>query len=302
MALSGASVKQCFFTSIIISKQLYYPYNHIMQRKGQTMFTCEKLKEKIISIVDSTGVRAFLIEGMEKAVLIDTCCGIGNLKELVDSLTPLPLSVLCTHGHVDHAGGAYGFERVYLNKADWELVKEHTTIEKRSSFVDPEGTKFSREVYVPQRNGDYLELKDGQIFDLGGITIESIAVKGHTQGMTCFLIKEHRTLILGDACNPFTFMFLDESSDLRTLIRSLNHLLERQDEFDTVWLSHGDADCPKSVITDVIEVCDDIFARRDDAIPFESLGRQGFIAKVQNDKGQRADGKVGNVVYGLNKI
>lgn len=266
------------------------------------MFTCEKLRQNITSIVDATGVRAFLIEGADAAVLIDTCCGVGNLKELVESMTSLPISVLCTHGHVDHASGTYGFEKVYLNEADWELVKEHTTYEKRSGFIDPDGTRFTREDYVPQRDGNYLNVTDGQIFDLGGTTIESIAVKGHTQGMTCFLVKEHRALILGDACNPFTFMFLDESSDLKTLMSSLNRLLERSDDFDTVWISHGEADCPKTVITDVLEVCEEILNRTDDAIPFESLGRQGFIAKRQNDKGQRADGKVGNVVYGLNKI
>lgn len=266
------------------------------------MFTCEKLRDNITSIVDPTGVRAFLIEGTEKAVLVDTCCGVGNLKELVEGMTSLPLAVLCTHGHVDHASGTYGFEEVYLHEADWELVKEHTTYEKRSGFIDPDGTRFAKEDYVPQRNGNYRKLENGQIFDLGGTTVESIAVKGHTQGMTCFLIKEHRTLILGDACNPFTFMFLDESSDIRTLMRSLNALLERENEFDTVWISHGDVGFPKSGITDVLDVCEDILARRDDMIPFESLGRQGFIAKRQNEQGSRADGKVGNVVYGLNKL
>lgn len=266
------------------------------------MFTCEKLRDNITSIVDPTGVRAFLIEGTKKAALIDTCCGVGNLQELVKRMTSLPILVLCTHGHVDHASGTYGFEEVYLNEADWELVKSHTTYECRRSFVDPEGTKFSADDYVPQRDGNYLNLTDGQLFDLGGITLEAISVPGHTHGSMTFLIKEQRTLISSDACNPFTFMFLDESTSLRTLVQSLNRLLERESEFDTVWISHGDVDFPKSGITDVLEVCDEIFARRDDMIPFESLGRQGFIAKRQNDQGVRADGKDGNVVYGLSKL
>ncbi len=266
------------------------------------MFTCEKLRENITSILDPTGVRAFLVEGTDSAVLVDTCCGVGNLKELVEGLTSLPLKVLCTHGHVDHASGTYGFEEVYLNEADWELVKNHTTYERRSTFIDPDGTRFTRADYVPQRDGGYLPLADGQTFDLGGTTIETIAVPGHTHGSMTFLLKEQRILILSDACNPFTFMFLDESTSLKTLVNNLNNLLKREDDFDTVWVSHGEAKVPKSVITDVLEVCEDIFARRDDAIPFESLGRHGFIAKRQNDQGSRADGKVGNVVYGLNKL
>lgn len=266
------------------------------------MFTCETLRENVTSIVDPTGVRAFLITGTKCAALVDTCCGVGNLKEFVEGLTDLPLIVLCTHGHVDHASGTYGFDKVYLNEQDWELVKEHTTYEKRSGFIDPDGTRFQKEDYVPQRMGGYRNVCHGDIFDLGDTTIESIAVKGHTQGMTCFLLKEHKALILGDACNPFTFMFLDESSDLRTLMKSLNDLWARREEFDTVWISHGDAQVPRTVITDVLEVCDEILERKDDAIPFESLGRHGFIAKRQNSQGQRADGKVGNVVYGIKKL
>ncbi len=42
------------------------------------MFTCEKLRDNITSIVDPTDVRAFLIEGTDRAVLIDTCCGVGH--------------------------------------------------------------------------------------------------------------------------------------------------------------------------------------------------------------------------------
>lgn len=265
------------------------------------MFTCEKIRKQITSIVDPTGVRAFLIEGAHRAALIDTCCGVGNLKALVESMTSLPLIVLCTHGHIDHAGGAYGFKDVYLHEADWELVKRHTTIEYRQSFIDPEGTLYPLEAYVPQRDGNYHKLEAGQIFDLGGIAIESLAVTGHTHGMICFLIKEYRALILGDACNPFTFMFLDESTDLKTLMHSLNALLKRKEEFDHVWISHGDVICPKSVITTVLDVCDDILNRRDDAIPMESMGRHGFIAKAMGENG-RLDGKVGNVVYGPEKL
>lgn len=267
------------------------------------MFTCEKLKENITSIVDPAGVRAFLIEGTEKAALVDTCCGIGDLKELVESITSLPLIVLCTHGHVDHAGGTYGFDEVYLNEADWEVVKGSTTYERRSSFVNSAGTVYPKEDYVPQRDGNYRNLEDHQIFDLGGITLESIAVKGHTPGMTAILLRENRTLILGDACNPFTFMFLNESTDIRTLMDSLHALQQREGDFDHIWMSHGDVECDKCVIETVLDVCQDILDRKDDAIPMDSMGRPGLIAKaVSGPKNARVDGKVGNVVYGLNKL
>ena len=268
------------------------------------IFTCEKVRENIISIMDPGGVRAFLIKGTQKAALIDTCCGLGNLKKLAEEMTDLPLIVLCTHGHVDHAGGAYGFDKVYLNKEDWDLAAESTTVESRVEFVNSSSSEphYAIDYYIPQRKGDYQNMEDGQIFDLGGITLESIAVKGHTQGTMCFLIKEYRSLILGDACNPFTFLFFDEATDIRTFMESLKRLEKRYEDFDCVWFSHGAVEGPKSVISTVLDVCEEILSGKDDAVPMEFLGRHGIIAKAVDETNTRLDGKIGNVVYSVEKL
>jgi glyoxylase-like metal-dependent hydrolase (beta-lactamase superfamily II) len=48
----------------------------------------------------------WLIIGAKKAMLIDTCYGLGDMKGLVDEITGgMPLIVANTHGHFDHAGG-----------------------------------------------------------------------------------------------------------------------------------------------------------------------------------------------------
>lgn len=83
------------------------------------------LSEHITQITDPTGVFCFLVQGKEKAVLIDTGIGIKGLKETVEGLTKLPVEVILTHGHGDHAGGAADFEKVYLHPTDKELLKEH---------------------------------------------------------------------------------------------------------------------------------------------------------------------------------
>ena len=44
------------------------------------------------------------------AVLIDTGLGVSNIKEIVDSLTELPIIVVTTHVHWDHIGGHKHFE------------------------------------------------------------------------------------------------------------------------------------------------------------------------------------------------
>ena len=47
-------------------------------------------------------VNAFLVEGEERAALIDTGTGVGNLYGVVRELTEKPLVILITHGHFDH--------------------------------------------------------------------------------------------------------------------------------------------------------------------------------------------------------
>ena len=73
-------------------------------------------------------VNAFLVEGEEKAALIDTGCGIGHLAETVRELTDKPLVILITHGHFDHDGGIKQFPGVpvYLHSADGRLM--HQTV------------------------------------------------------------------------------------------------------------------------------------------------------------------------------
>lgn len=48
----------------------------------------------------------YLIEGTERAVLIDAGNGFSGLKEVIASLTDKPVSVVLTHGHFDHTGCA----------------------------------------------------------------------------------------------------------------------------------------------------------------------------------------------------
>ena len=88
-------------------------------------FRSEKVTEHIIRIEDGTDVCEYLITGEERALLIDTGYGIGDLRGYVESLSPLPLSVYITHGHVDHASGAGQFSDLHMDSADFALQQDH---------------------------------------------------------------------------------------------------------------------------------------------------------------------------------
>ena len=52
----------------------------------------------------------YLLEGKEKALLLDTGYGAGNLRAFVEKLTDKPVIVANSHYHPDHAAGNGEFE------------------------------------------------------------------------------------------------------------------------------------------------------------------------------------------------
>ena len=66
----------------------------------------------------------YLAVGSERALLIDTGCGLTDLPALVRRFTDKPLDVMLTHCHPDHAGGIGWFDRIYLHPDDFPAVPE----------------------------------------------------------------------------------------------------------------------------------------------------------------------------------
>lgn len=188
-------------------------------------FTSIKISEDITRIVDSTGELMYLVEGSNKAALIDTGTGVGNLNEYVRKLTDKPVIVILTHGHVDHASGAPNFDQVYMNHADDEVYTGHSDLELRKGFVKGQYKDFDRIIdndYVqPKCVSSYKELKDGTVFDLGGITLEVYDAAGHTPGQMAILFIEQRILMTGDAANQATFLFDKNALDITSYEKSI---------------------------------------------------------------------------------
>lgn len=265
-------------------------------------YTHEKITPSTTKITNVGDVFCFLVEGNDSAALIDTGTGAGNLKDYVETLTDKPVVVLLTHGHCDHAGGAALFDKVYLGEADWELASEHAGLEMRKdylSFVLGEAAgELTDEDMCPDRTQGYLPLADGQTFPLGGITLEAVAVPGHTQGMTCILNREERSILFGDACNPNVFLWGEESASVETYLETLEALKRRESLYDTVYLSHASTSVDKSILDGVMEVCRQIMAGEDDSVPYAFMDFQGLkLAKAVTSPGMRADGGLGNIVY-----
>lgn len=264
-------------------------------------FTSEKVSGHLTRIIAPCGVCMYLVEGTQRAVLLDTGFGFGDLKGYVESLTDKPYVVLLSHGHMDHAGGAGQFDTVFLNEQDWELEKWHSTRERRIWDVRhgpggmPEGVTEAD--FLPSRTEAYLTLEEGDEFFLGGVTVKPIAVPGHTAGSLIFLIPEDRIAIFGDACGEHTLLLFKESVPICDYQKGLLHMQEYADQFDIVLRNHGSFSSPKQILADSIELCGEILAGTDAAIPTDFMGQPGCLARPE-----KHPGKVGNILYDPNHL
>ncbi len=277
-------------------------------------YQVEPLFPGLTRIWDVARTAMYLVEGKDKAVLIDTGVGVGNLKELVDSLTDKPVTVLLTHGHVDHALGAIGFDDVRMSPLDGEIYQMHSVFEVRKDYVVSSAmyggnpalvVSISDSDYLqPRAAEDFAPLAPGDRFDLGGVSVEVLRGQGHTPGALTMLIPEWRILLLGDACNHFTFLFDQWASPVPAYKEMLLQLkAETEGRYDRVILSHGNGEAPVEMIDSVIEVCDEILAGKADNLPFENPLGSGLIAKAMDfQRFCRADGGAGNVVYDPKKL
>ncbi len=270
-------------------------------------YTAEKVTDAVTCIRSMTGELLYLIEGAAEALLVDSCLGVGRLRRFVEGLTEKPVTVVLTHGHLDHALGAPEFDRVFMNHADKELYEQMSPLEQRIGYIrgglNGKLPDFDEADYVPPSPMDFQDLKDGDSFDLGGIHADIYGLPGHTKGSMVVLVREERILILGDACNKSTFLFDENTLPVRAYREELIRIAGRlEGQYDRVFISHHQMEVHKEILQNVIQVCDAVLAGETDDVPFEFMGQQAYIAFSADEHMNRADGVDGNLIYSKERL
>ena len=69
------------------------------------MVTFTKITEQVYVLTDRAGCCGNLVIGKERALLFDLGIGADDFGAAARTLTDLPLTVILSHGHIDHIGG-----------------------------------------------------------------------------------------------------------------------------------------------------------------------------------------------------
>ena len=213
----------------------------------QREITWTDLGDRIYNIsTPPVGFQQYLIVGNEKAMMIDTGLGIGSIRQTVDAITSLPLILVNTHCHPDHAGGNAEFPPALINPADFDVFEKMTTLEFRQQDVShmPGGEEW---VPLLQPTGPKpISAEDGQIIDLGGRQLKLIFTPGHTPGSTCFFEMDGRPWgYSGDAFGSTNLLLMTNFSTLIATTTRIERYL-RLHGIEKMYPGHYHGDNPET--------------------------------------------------------
>lgn len=268
-----------------------------MKEKKPVYFTSERVSAHVTRIRGAISEYMYLVEGEDRALLIDAGCGVGNIAAYVGTLTALPLTVVLTHGHYDHCGGMYRFDEVYLNREERIPTAIHYTEEKGAGIAKEHGFSDDPEAVTRIRDIRMLDLEDGRVFELGGgVDVEAICCPGHTVATMAMLIRPDRLLLTGDACHWITYLHFESGLTVERFRKSLVKLQTRESEWDSLLLSHPVDEAPKSLIPEMIGRCDQLLSRKTEGLVFEKFDDTclHYVAKK--------DGELANLLFDIRKV
>lgn len=159
---------------------------------------------------------SYLLEGEEKALLINSLKDSEGLMENVSSLTKLPLSLINTSAVTSLLSLNDDFSSFYMNPSD--------------------GFIYYREL---DKVGNIKAVFDGDVIDLGGRKIRVISFPGVTPGSIVLLDYSTGALFSGLSIVSSPIDLSATSSDIHALLLSLRRLMRFMHLYDIIYPSIG---------------------------------------------------------------
>lgn len=206
------------------------------------------------------GTTLTLIVGTETAVLVDTGCGIGDLRPLVERLTAKPVLVVNTHTHLDHLGANHQFSDV--------AMFDHPTTRQIAESGVPAATYRFEILHEGLVRGAWPVgfepvtatlrpfavtrwLRDGDQIDIGGSQLEVLFTPGEAVDNICLLDRSRRILCSSDILLLGGVWSHLPGGDVGDLAASYERLMQHYGDFDHIMPSHGQPRLGKELLIEM---------------------------------------------------
>jgi glyoxylase-like metal-dependent hydrolase (beta-lactamase superfamily II) len=191
-------------------------------------------------------VICYLIVGSQRALLFDTGLGIGNLRDIVSRLSPLPVTVLNSHTHFDHIGDNWQFRDILgLDTPFTRRNASGASHRQVSGAVGPERfcgvlpPGFEPDAYSIRPFHISSFVSDGHVVDLGDRALEVLLTPGHTPDSLCLLDRKNRLLFTGDTFYPGPIYLYVPETDVSAYSRSVDRLTTLIPQLDLLLTAHN---------------------------------------------------------------
>ncbi|MCK5425531.1 MAG: MBL fold metallo-hydrolase [Emcibacter sp.] len=168
------------------------------------------------------------IVGTDKVAIIDPGPAIAShIHALEKFLETVEVShILVTHNHVDHSPAAHPLKLV----TGADIFAFDTG---RQADVDNHAEEGRDQHFAP----DHI-LKDGNMIEGDGWTLDVVHTPGHLSNHICFCLREEKALFSGDHVMGWSTSVVSQpDGDMKDYLASLEKLLDRDDEI--YYPTHG---------------------------------------------------------------
>lgn len=231
--------------------------------RRRTDVTTEDLGNGITRINEYDFVNLYLVEGESGACLVDAGAGVADMAAVVKTLTDKPLTVLATHAHADHVGGATWFPEVYLHPLDYKRGVSYAKAPARFYFLYCHRYKRKTHkvrwasAFQKDFTPAFLPLTDGQVFDLGGRTLTARLTPGHSPGSMSFVDSKTGAVFTGDNVNLMVTLHFPGGQTVKTWIDAAEKTLSLAGDHP-IYGGHGDGRIPQKAIEEALILAKDV--------------------------------------------
>lgn len=181
----------------------------------------------------STNCYFAINEDTKEVLIIDPGAAAKQLSEKVKENGLIPVAILLTHGHFDHASAAEELAELLKIQVYAQEAEQETLENPGLNLSGWEGVtrSYHADVYA----------KDEQELYLAGFVIRVFHTPGHTVGGCCYYFEKQSTLFSGDTLFDGSIGRTDfPKGSASQLIRSIQDKLMNLPDETAVYTGHGE--------------------------------------------------------------